>query len=252
MPRRQRLTAIVSAIVESGGLEVPELARRFEVSQATIRRDLELLKKERLITRTHGAAEVHAGFNDLPLGYKTAQDVLEKRRIAERALQLLDGARVIGLTGGTTLTEFARLIVGHPGLTVVTNALNIASNMLEAGPFRVFVAGGEARSSSHETVGPGAEQFLSAYHTDIAFLGVDGVDPEAGCTNYDPLGARVNAVMQQRAGRTVVLADASKIARVALAPVCAMSAVDVLVTDRRAPEAILDRIREQGCSVLTA
>jgi DeoR family transcriptional regulator of aga operon len=76
------------------------------------------------------------------------------------------------------------------------------------------------------------------------------VDGESGCTNYDPVGARVNAVLQQRARMSVVLADATKISRVALAQVCAMSQVDVLITDSRAPQAALDQIRRQGCRVV--
>lgn len=249
--RRQRLNAIVSAVVERETMNVVELADQFRVSQATIRRDLEVLEDEKLITRTHGGAAIHSGFNDLPLRYKTTQDSLEKCRIATRALEFLAGARVVGLTGGTTVTEFARLLTGNATVSVVTNALNVASLLVSGGGSRVLVAGGEARRSSHETVGPAAESFLAGYHTDVAFLGVDGVDPEVGCTNYDPFGARVNAIMRERARQTIVLADATKISRVALAAVCEMSAVNVLITDSRAPGDALERIRRLGCRVIT-
>jgi DeoR family transcriptional regulator of aga operon len=154
------------------------------------------------------------------------------------------------MTGGTTVTEFARLLMGREGLTVVTNALNIATSLLSNSGIRVFVAGGEARSSSQETVGPAAEAFFADYNVDVAFLGVDGVDMTAGCTNYDPVGARVNGVLQNRARQTVVLADATKFSRVALARVCTISEVDVLITDDRAPQAQLDGIRDQGCEVI--
>ena len=250
MARKQRLNQIVSAVIDAGSIEVATLAERFAVSEATIRRDLELLEEQRLITRTHGGASTNAAFNDFPLNYKTAQDLDEKRRIAERALRFLDGARVIGMTGGTTVTEFARLLKDREGLTIVTNALNIATNLLSSPGLRVFVAGGEARNSSQETVGPMAEAFLADYNVDVAFVGVDGVDPAAGCTNYDPVGARVNGVLQDRARLTVVLADATKIAKVALAQVCAISEVDVLITDSRAPQQVLDQIRERGCEVI--
>lgn len=250
MARKQRLNQIVSAVIDAGSIEVATLAERFAVSAATIRRDLELLEEQRLISRTHGGASTNAAFNDFPLNYKTAQDLDEKRRIAERALRFLDGARVIGMTGGTTVTEFARLLKDHEGLTIVTNALNIATNLLSSPGLRVFVAGGEARNSSQETVGPMAEAFLADYNVDVAFVGVDGVDPAAGCTNYDPVGARVNGVLQDRARLTVVLADATKIAIVALAQVCTISEVDVLITDSRAPQQVLDQIRERGCEVI--
>jgi DeoR family transcriptional regulator of aga operon len=244
------LNQIVAAVIEAGSIDVATLAQRFAVSHATIRRDLGQLEEQRLVSRTHGGAATNAAFNDLPLNYKTGQDLPEKQRIAESALQYLDGARVIGMTGGTTVTEFARLLTGREGLTVVTNALNIATSLLSNSAVRVFVAGGEVRSSSQETVGPAAEAFFDDYNVDVAFVGVDGVDVEAGCTNYDPVGARVNGVLQSRARLTVVLADATKISKIALAQVCSMSEVDVLITDVRASQELLDGIRSQGCEVI--
>lgn len=250
MQRKARLNQMVAAIVEESSLDVAALADMFEVSQATVRRDLETLEQQRLVHRTHGGATTHAAFHDLPLSYKTAQELPEKRRIADHALTMLDRARVIGVTGGTTVTEFARRLAGIDGLTVVTNALNIAVELASQPRLRVFAAGGEVRGSSREAVGPSAEAFLADYNLDIAFLGVDGVDARAGCTNYDPVGARVNALMRQRAQVTVVLADATKLTRVALAPVCAMADVDVLVTDSRADPGAVESIRRQGCDVV--
>jgi DeoR family transcriptional regulator of aga operon len=159
---------------------------------------------------------------------------------------------VIGLTGGTTVQEFARLLVGRSGLSAVTNALNIATSLVGQPGLRVFAAGGEVRSSSQETVGPSAEEFLSDYHIDVSFVGVDGVDPAAGCTNYDPIGARVNGAMCARSRTVVVLADATKIGRVALAGVLPVVQMDVLVTDTRAPESLLERIESAGCRVIRA
>jgi DeoR family transcriptional regulator of aga operon len=249
MRRNQRLNQILSAVVAHGSLEVPELASQFGVSHATIRRDLDVLEKQRLVSRTRGGATTHAAFNDLPLSYKTAQDLSEKRRIAYEARRHLADARVIGMTGGTTVTEFARLLLEHEGVTVVTNALNVALQLVDNPRLRVFAAGGEIRSSSQETVGHSTEAFLAEYNLDVAFVGVDGVDAAAGCTNYDPAGSRANGVLLQRARRVIVLADATKIGRVALAKVCGMSDIDLLITDERAPDDQVDRIRASGCAV---
>jgi len=233
-----------------GQVDVLSLATEFVVSPATIRRDLEALEQQQLVRRTHGGATIHAAFNDLPLSYKTAQDLPEKQRISRHAVQFLDGARVIGTTGGTTVSQFVQLLGGRDDLTVVTNALNVAVGLVgNRGP-RVFAAGGEVRGSSQESVGHSAEAFLAEYNIDVAFLGVDGVDAEAGCTNYDPAGARVNAVLCRRARKRVVLADATKIGRVTLAQVCRMAEVDVLITDGRAAEAELEPLRRQGCQVV--
>jgi DeoR family transcriptional regulator, aga operon transcriptional repressor len=250
--RRHRLNQIVSAVVERGQIDVPSLATEFSVSRATIRRDLEALQQQRLVCRTHGGATIHAAFNDLPLSYKKTQNLPEKLRIAQYSARFLDGARVIGTTGGTTVSQFIRLLRDRDDLTVVTNALNVAVELLSYPGLRVFVAGGEVRASSQESVGHSAEAFLSSCNIDVAFLGVDGVDAEAGCTNYDPVGARVNAALFRRAHKRIVLADATKIGRVTLAQVCRMAEVDVLITDGRAAERELEPIRRQGCQVLCA
>jgi DeoR family transcriptional regulator, aga operon transcriptional repressor len=252
MQRRSRLTEIVSAVAARGQIDVPSLASEFGVSRATIRRDLQTLQNQRLVCRTHGGATVHAAFNDVPLSYKTAQNLAQKQRICRLATRFLDGARVVGTTGGTTMSQFARMLRDRDGLTVITNALNVAAELAGGGRLRVFVAGGEVRASSQESVGPGAEAFMSAYDIDVAFLGVDGVDAAAGCTNYDPAGARVNAALFERARKRVVLADATKIGRVTQAPVCQLRDVDVLITDDRAPECELELIRRAGCLVLCA
>jgi DeoR family transcriptional regulator of aga operon len=248
--RRHRLNQIVSVVVERGQIDVPSLATEFSVSAATIRRDLEALQQQRLVCRTHGGATIHAAFNDLPLSYKKAQDLPEKLRIAQYAARFLDGARVIGTTGGTTVSQFIRLLRGRDDLTVVTNALNVAVDLAGSPGLRVFVAGGEMRASSQESVGHSAEAFLSSCNIDVAFLGVDGVDAVAGCTNYDPAGARVNAMLFRRARQRIVLADATKIGRVTLAQVCRMDEVDVLITDSRAAEPELGSLRRQGCQVV--
>jgi DeoR family transcriptional regulator of aga operon len=250
--RKQRLNQIVSTVVENVSMDVDTLAGRFGVSEATIRRDLEVLERQQLVSRTWGGATTHMAFNDLPLGYKTSQDLVEKRRIAQAALAYVEGARVIGLTGGTTVQEFSRVLFGRAGLTVVTNALNIATSLVASPGTRVFTAGGELRASSQEAVGPSAEAFLADYHIDVSFVGVDGVEAEAGCTNYDPMGARVNGTMCERSRTVVVLADATKIGRVALAGVAAMRNVDVLITDVRAPEDALEAIERHGCRVIRA
>ena len=250
MQRAQRLSAIVVIVAERGGAVVADLAASLDVSEPTIRRDLEYLEAHRLIRRTHGGARPHDAFTDLPLGLKTVQDVPEKRRIARAALKLVSGARVIGTTGGTTLTEFAHAYREVGTASVVTNSVDVATELLTNPRIRVFLTGGEVRSSSHETVGRSAEVVLGTYNIDVAVLGVDGIDVDAGATAYDPSGAVVNGMLSARALRTIVLADATKVGRAALTRICPIDDVDVLVTDERACPTHLERIRARGCRVV--
>jgi DeoR family transcriptional regulator, aga operon transcriptional repressor len=247
--RPDRFGRILELLARDGSVSVGALAADLGVSEATVRRDLQILGDQRLLERSHGGAIAHGTAHELPVRYRTGRSD-EKQRIAHAAAELVEEGTAVGLTGGTTTTEVARALATRQELTVVTNALNIATELASNPRLRVFAAGGEVRGSSREAVGPSAEAFVAGYNIDVAFLGVDGVDAKAGCTNYDPVGARVNAMLRERARVTAVLADATKITRVALAPVCGMSEVDVLITDSRADPAAVEAIRSRGCEVL--
>ncbi len=240
--RTERMSQMLDRLLVDGSLDVEQLADSFGVSCSTIRRDLSSLETQRLLVRTRGGAQTHSAFNDLPLRFKVGQMLAEKRRIARTARDLLGDARVVGMTGGTTTTEFARTLVDTE-LTVVTNALNIAVDLLAARSIRVFIVGGEARNSSYETIGPTAEDQLTGYHIDLAVLGVDGIDLRAGCTVYDSLGSRTTTALARQARRTVVVADGTKIGKVAFATVFPLDQIDTLITDRSAPADALDAIR---------
>ena len=251
MQRKQRLTQMVSAIVEKGTLDVVTLAEQFAVSQATVRRDLEVLERQRLVSRTHGGASTHAAFNDLPLSYKTAQDLTEKRRIARQALEFLDGARVIGMTGGTTVTEFAHLLLHRDGLTVVTNALNIAAELALRPDIKLIVTGGAARSESYELVGPLAEAALQGMNLDLAVVGVDGITVAGGLTTHHDIEAHTNRVLIGRARRVIVVADGSKVGHLAFSRICTVSSVHELITDASASALELERLADAGIVITT-
>jgi DeoR family transcriptional regulator of aga operon len=251
MNQAERLSAILSELSEDGGVEVATLATRFEVSAATIRRDLELLEGQRLLARTHGGAVPMGVVYELPLRYKGARHHDEKRRIAEAAAALIADGMAVGLTGGTTCTEVAREIVDRERLTVVTNALNIASELAVRPNLKLVVTGGTARPESYELVGPLAEQSLAGLHLDLVVIGVDGIDAAAGCTTHHEVEAHTNLALIQRADRVIVVADSSKIGRVAFAQICDIRLVQQLITDRGANARALRALRDAGVAVET-
>jgi DeoR family transcriptional regulator of aga operon len=246
MNQAERLSAILSELSEDGGVEVATLATRFEVSAATIRRDLELLEGQRLLARTHGGAVPMGVVYELPLRYKGARHHEEKRRIAEAAAAMITDGMAVGLTGGTTCTEVAREIVEREHLTVVTNALNIASELAVRPNLKLVVTGGTARPESYELVGP-----LAGLHLDLVVIGVDGIDAAAGCTTHHEVEAHTNLALIQRADRVVVVADSSKIGRSAFARICDIELVHQLITDRGADARALRALREAGLPVET-
>jgi DeoR family transcriptional regulator of aga operon len=245
----ERFSAILEQLASAGSASVEEFSEQLGVSGATIRRDLAQLAEQKLLTRTHGGAVVQSMSYELPVRYRTERHSEEKHRIAQAAAEMVADGGVAGITGGTTTTEAARVLATRQNLTVVTNALNIAAELAVRPNLSLIVTGGMARSASFELVGPAAEQTLSGYHLDIALLGVDGIEASAGCTTHDDTEARTNTVLISRAKRTVVLADSTKLGRIAFATICPLSAVHTLITDKKAEPAELARLEAAGLDI---
>jgi DeoR family transcriptional regulator, aga operon transcriptional repressor len=248
MRQSARLDAILERLSDDGSVAVTALARDLGVSMATIRRDLELLESQRLLSRTHGGAVSHGLLYELPLRYRAGRHEAEKHRIADAAAARLGDARVVGLTGGTTTTEVARRIADRT-MTVVTNALNIASELAVRPNLKLVVTGGVARPESYELVGPMADATLDGLNIDVVFVGVDGAS-RTGMTTHHEVEAHTNRQMIRRARRVVVVCDASKIGRLALAVICPAHDVDELITDRAASEPALGELRAAGIDVV--
>ena len=230
----ERLAGILERLSDNGTVNVGELAETFDVSLATIRRDLGLLEEQRLIGRVHGGAVARGVLYELPLRYKAGRQHEEKQRISQRAAAQVTDHHTVGFTGGTTTTEVARALAERPGLTVVTNALNIASELAVRVNLKIVVPGGVARPESYELVGPIAEAGLEDLNLDLAFVGVDGISATAGCTTHHEVEAYTNRALISRATRVVVVADSSKLGRVAFARICSLADVDELITDTSA------------------
>jgi DeoR family transcriptional regulator, aga operon transcriptional repressor len=247
----ERLGAILERLSVGGSVGVAAIASDLEVSAATVRRDLQLLESQRLLARTHGGAVAQGVLYELPLRYKSARHQEQKLRIArEAAARVADGSAV-GLTGGTTTTEVARALVERQRLTVVTNALNIASELAVRPNLKLVVTGGVARSESYELVGPIAEASLAGLNLDVVFLGVDGVSLEAGLTTHHEIEAHTNRALIDRAGRVIAVTDSSKIGLVAFARICEANGIDELITDAEARPADVAAFADAGVVVTT-
>jgi DeoR family transcriptional regulator of aga operon len=249
MQQSERLGAILERLSSEGSVSVVDIATALEVSTATIRRDLRLLEEQRLLGRTHGGAVPQGVLYELPLRYKSTRQPEQKLRIErEAATRVLEGW-AIGLTGGTTTTEVARALVDRPRLTVVTNALNIASELAVRPNLKLVVTGGVARPESYELVGPIAEASLQGLNLDVVFLAVDGISPDAGLTTHHEIEAGTNRALMERARRVIVVADSSKIGRVTFARICDLAGVDELITDDGADREAIAAVEAGGVSV---
>ena len=231
MREGRTIAEILDRVVENGSVDVPSLARSSAFSAATIRRDLQTLHDQGLLRRTHGGALPKPPVSRCRIQYKASRQHREKRAIGLAAAGLVRDGDVVGMTGGTTATEVARALADRRGLTVVTNALNIAAELVSRPNIRLVVVGGNARHASYELVGPAAEAMIAQYHLDIAFIGTDGFTVTEGCTTHDEMEAHTDLGFIGQAARTVVIADSTKIGKVTFARICGTDVIDTLVTD---------------------
>ncbi|MDH6709623.1 DeoR family transcriptional regulator of aga operon [Kitasatospora sp. MAA19] len=252
MLKADRTARILAHVTEEGSADVHALAGLLEVSTATIRRDLQELHDQGLLHRTRGGAVTGAVGLELPLRHRRGTRQAEKRRIALAAGSLVPDGAVVGLTGGTTTGELARVLADRGGVTIVTNAVNIAADLIVRPEIRLVVVGGIARTASYELVGPAAERMLSQYHLDLAFIGVDGLTASEGCTTHDEMEATTDRAFLRSAARSVVLADSSKVGRVTFAEICPLPDIHELVTDDQLTDAQEQAVTAAGVRVLRA
>ena len=238
---------------------VEEAAEKLDVSQATIRRDFDQLAQQQMITRTRGGAVASGVSYDLPLRYKTAKHSAEKQRIGAAAAALVAPGMVVAINGGTTTTEVARALAVRPELssspedaqlTVVTNALNIANELLVRSRMKIVVTGGVVRPQSFELVGPLAGGILREVTLDVALLGVDAIDVHLGAAAHHEGEAAMNNLMVARARKVVIIADSSKLGGHAFARICPIERVNTLVTDAGAADETVAAFEAAGITVV--
>ncbi|MFB8024350.1 DeoR/GlpR family DNA-binding transcription regulator [Streptomyces sp. NPDC056465] len=257
MAAHTRWTRLLEILSDQGHLDVLDAAEQLGCSAATVRRDLDELARQNLLTRTRGGAVVSAVAYDLPLRYKAARRADEKQRIAKAAAELVPTGSTVGLNGGTTTSEVARELALRPepsgggtALTVVTNAINIANELAVRPQVKIVVTGGVARPNSYELVGPLVDSVLRTFALDYTILGVDAVHPRFGAATHDESEAGANRALAECAGTVIVVADSSKLGRRAFAQVCGTDAVSVLVTDEDASEDVVEEFTALGIEVL--
>jgi DeoR family transcriptional regulator of aga operon len=255
-----RMRTLLDLLAEHGRLSVTDATAALGVSEATVRRDFTALAEQQLVTRTHGGVVAASVAYDLPFRYRsTGGDA--KDRIGATAAALVTARQVVGFNGGTTTSGTARQLAArqdlvtngqHPSLTVVTNALNIATEMVLRPHIRTVSVGGVARPQSYEVVGPLAHQVLQELWLDHLFLGVDGISEEGGASCHHEGEASINALMVQRAEEVTVVATADKLGRRTFARICDTAAINRLVTDPEADPDLVAAFEARGVEVVLA
>lgn len=222
------------------------------MSEVTVRSDLARLAREGFARRTHGGAVLARSTRfERPFAEQETQFRQEKRRIGLAAARLIEDGDTVILDVGTTATEIARQLPRLADVVVVTSALNIALELERYPGLTVLVTGGTLRPMQHSLVNPYGTLLLGEIHADKLFLGCNGVSQEKGITNSNMQEAEIKRAMIACSQHVIVVADSSKVGRVAAAHVAPLQAVHRLITDTGADAEELERLRDAGIEVTT-
>lgn len=246
MLARQRQALILERVRQVGAVRVADLVRELEVSDMTVRRDLEILQAAGLLEKVHGGATVPSRFASYEPAFatKSAMQQAEKAAIADEAAAMVQPGMAIAISAGSTTYALAERVAEIPGLTVVTNSVRVADllNLSGRRDQTVILTGG-IRTPSEALVGPFAIAQLRSVHLDLVFMGVHGMDAKAGFTCPNLMEADTDRALIEAGRRLVVVADHTKWGVIGIASIARLDEADVLVTDAALSPAALGALQ---------
>jgi DeoR/GlpR family transcriptional regulator of sugar metabolism len=212
-------------------VDIEDISKKLNVSGMTIRRDLKELENSGKAIRTHGGAiSIDSITEEIPYSSKKGKNNPEKKAVAMKALSLIQENSTIILDSGTTTYELAKLLNNRSDLTIVTNDIKIANELLES-PNQVIVTGGELQQGVGALYGSATQDMLNVIHADLFFLGAHAIDLERGVTAPTFEKSLIKQLMLKAAERTWLLADTSKFNKKAFSSVCSLTEVEGIITN---------------------
>jgi DeoR family transcriptional regulator of aga operon len=246
--RRKKIKEMISY---AGRVKVDILSARFGVSEVTIRADLRHLEEQGVILRSYGGAQIREPVaTDASIFQKQKLHTEEKRRIGAAAAALIHNGDAVIIDSGTTTSEIIKFLDGKENLTIMTNAVNIATQLAGNPNCTVMLTGGTLREKSFSLVGVQAERMLHEYHFDKVFLGVDGFDIETGIATPNPYEAQINAAMAACSKEVIVLTDSSKFGRKSLVSIIGLDQIDRVITDSNIPPKYVKYLEEHNIGLI--
>jgi len=249
----ERRVIIMDRLEANGQVDVSSLSRDLGVSEVTIRNDLARLEQKKMLIRARGGAmKLDRVAVDFDLSDKNKQHYEEKKQIGKAAAKLVEEGDTIILDSGTTTTEIARNLASLNTITVITNALNVASILAEHKNANVIIPGGFLRKNSLSLIGATAEESYRNYFCDKLFIAVDGFSTAHGLSTPNVEEAHLNRVMIEVAKKVIVVADSSKFLKRSFAFIAPITDIDVVITDAAIPTEERKKLENAGVQILIA
>jgi len=249
---QDRRNQIIDMITQQRTIQNTQLMERFNISIETVRRDLEYLEKQGYLRRVYGGAVLNSSLSSEPEYIcRSKEHSEEKNAIAATAAKLISPSDSIFLGVGTTVQAMTPHIKNLGEITVFTNALRTAIALTESPGCSVILPGGQLRAKELTLSEFPAEECISHFNVDKAFIGIGGIN-ETGVTDYHIGEARLHHRLIKNARQSIVLADSSKFGVRAMTNVCTLQEIDIVVTDSKAPKQIVKTLERAGVRVIIA
>jgi len=236
-----RQSSILTMVEEFGFVATEAMVTKFQVTPQTIRRDLNELNEQGLLSRFHGGAGQVKSAENPPYQNRLQIGVEAKRRIAEATVALIPNGASIFLSTGTTIEAIAEALLQHEKLHVFTNNLHVARILMQNESFQIIVSCGQVRHSDGGIIGSTSDDFIGDFRMDIGIVGISGVDEDGSLLEYDPQEVKTAKTIMQNSQKVIMVADHHKFGRRAMNRVGHIRELDVIITDN-APEAHFDNI----------
>ena len=248
----ERREYILNLIGKTGSVTAVEIAKTLDISETTIRRDLDKLARKTLVRRTHGGAmsTITVG-QEMKFDVQKEKFIKEKKKIVLAAYMLIEKNDVIFIEAGTTGLQTALNITNKKNLTIITNSCDIAAVLSKTNPgYTIIVSGGILKVDTHSLIGPLADSTIKKINADKAFIGITGMDLKKGITAANQIEAQTKKAVIDSAKKVIALCDHSKLGHVSTNFVAPLEKIDVLITDSEADQKLLRKIKELGVEVI--
>ena len=251
--QQERREQIIALLAQKGRVSVADLSEQFGVSQATIRADLDALAAENLLSRTHGGAlALDQNRLELSFDFRRRLHAPQKSAIGAAAAALIEDGDAIILDASTTALAVAAQIKDLRELTVLTNGIFIALELLKAPGITVLMPGGFLRRDSVSMVGDEGHDFIEQFNFQKGFFGAKGLTLEEGLTDVNSAEVAVKRNLVARARQVIAIVDSSKWGRVGFASFASIAQVDCIITDDGGPPDMVTALRQAGVDVVIA
>ena len=247
----ERRNAILARLNAHGKVIVSDLSREFDVTEETIRRDLEKLDNEGLAKKTYGGAVLNQTVNtDLPFNVRKRANVDLKQRIAEKIAALIHDGDYIMLDASSTAIYVTKCIKSRKNITLITNSVEILLELADKDDWRILSTGGSLKKGSLSLVGTSAERMIRGFHVDLAVCSCKGMDMKLGITDSNEKDSEIKQAIFAAADRKVLAVDSTKFDKISFVRVCDINEVDVVVTDEQPSDRWVDCLKDKNVELI--